>query len=130
MFYGTSISTCILIFKKCRRLEDKDHILFINASDKFETDKKQNILSNEHIGEILETYINKKEKNGYSTLISLDKIKNNDYSLNISNYVSETIIEESISLDKLLENIETKKQRIKDIDKELDVFLKELNIIK
>jgi len=33
IFYGTSIPTCILVFKKCK--EDPDHILFIDASKEF-----------------------------------------------------------------------------------------------
>ncbi len=38
LFYGTSIPTCVLIFKKCR--EENDDILFIDASQEFEKVKK------------------------------------------------------------------------------------------
>ena len=34
LFYGTSIQTCVLVFKKCR--EKNDDILFIDASQEFE----------------------------------------------------------------------------------------------
>ena len=34
LFYGTSIPTCVLVFKKCR--EENDDILFIDASQEFE----------------------------------------------------------------------------------------------
>ncbi len=47
IFYGTSIPTCILVFKKCR--ETPDDILFIDASKDFEKVKTQNILRDEHI---------------------------------------------------------------------------------
>ena len=47
IFYGTSIPTCILIFKKCRT-EDED-ILFIDASQDFEKAKNQNKLRKEDI---------------------------------------------------------------------------------
>ena len=40
IFYGTSIPTCILIFKKCK--ENPDDILFIDASQHFEKVKTQN----------------------------------------------------------------------------------------
>ncbi|MBT4571880.1 MAG: type I restriction-modification system subunit M, partial [Campylobacteraceae bacterium] len=40
IFYGTSIPTCILVFKKCR--EDSDNVLFIDASNHFEKAKNQN----------------------------------------------------------------------------------------
>jgi type I restriction enzyme M protein len=47
IFYGTSIPTSILVFKKCR--EDADHILFIDASARFEKVKNQNVLRPEDI---------------------------------------------------------------------------------
>jgi type I restriction enzyme M protein len=34
IFFGTSIPTCILVFKKCR--ENPENILFIDASNDFE----------------------------------------------------------------------------------------------
>ena len=41
IFYGTSIPTCILVFKKCR--ENPNDILFIDASNHFEKAKNQNV---------------------------------------------------------------------------------------
>ena len=42
VFYGTSIPTVILVFKKCR--EDDTDVFFIDASKYFEKVKNQNIL--------------------------------------------------------------------------------------
>ena len=47
LFYGTSIPTAILVFKKCRK--DSDEILFIDASNDFEKNKNQNSLTDDHI---------------------------------------------------------------------------------
>ena len=41
LFFGTSIPTSILVFKKCR--EDDDNVLFIDASQSFEKGKNQNL---------------------------------------------------------------------------------------
>jgi type I restriction enzyme M protein len=57
IFYGTSIPTCILVFKKCR--ETPDDILFIDASKEFEKVKNQNMLREEHINKIVDTYRNR-----------------------------------------------------------------------
>ena len=46
IFYGTSIPTCVLVFKKCR--ENPNDILFIDASSDFEKVKNQN--ENQQIG--------------------------------------------------------------------------------
>ena len=45
IFFGTSIPTCIMVFKKCR--ENSDDILFIDASNEFEKVGKQNVLRQE-----------------------------------------------------------------------------------
>ena len=47
IFYGTSIPTCILVIKKCRK--EDDNILFIDASKDFEKLKNKNSLSDEQI---------------------------------------------------------------------------------
>ena len=73
IFYGTSIPTCILVFKKCR--EHSDNILFIDASNDYEKAKNQNYLTNENIEKIIDTYANRKEIEKYSHLASMDEIK-------------------------------------------------------
>lgn len=54
IFYGTSIPTCILVFKKCK--ENHDNVLFIDASEYFDKVKTQNILGTEDINRIIATY--------------------------------------------------------------------------
>ena len=71
IFYGTSIPTCILVMKKCRK--EGDNILFIDASKEFEKVKTQNKLRPEHIRKIIDTYRNRTEiekKNKRKRLIS------------------------------------------------------------
>ncbi|MEO8497875.1 MAG: N-6 DNA methylase, partial [Planctomycetota bacterium] len=46
LFYSTGIPVCILVLKKCNKPDD---VLFINASEHFEKEKRQNILTEEHI---------------------------------------------------------------------------------
>ena len=72
IFYGTGIPTCILVFKKCK--EDPDHILFIDASKEFEKVKNQNMLREEHINKIVETYRNRTEIEKYSHLATLQEV--------------------------------------------------------
>ena len=85
IFYGTSIPTCILVMKKCRK--ESDNVLFIDASKEFEKVKTQNKLRPEHIQKIIDTYRNRTEIEKYSHCASLQEIKDNDYNLNIPRYV-------------------------------------------
>ena len=67
IFYGTSIPTCIMVFKKCR--EQPEDVLFIDASNDFDKVKTQNILRDEHIDKIISTYRNRTEIAKYSKVV-------------------------------------------------------------
>jgi type I restriction enzyme M protein len=126
LFYGTSIPTCILVFKICR--ENPEDILFIDASNDFVKEKNQNMLLDAHIEKIVETYSKREVIDKYSNVATLEEVKANDYNLNIPRYVN--TFEEAESID-----INAVADKIKDLDKALEAnnkilagFCKELNI--
>ena len=126
IFYGTSIPTCILVFKKCR--EHSDNILFIDASNDYEKAKNQNFLTNENIEKIIDTYANRKEIEKYSHLASLDEIKENDYNLNIPRYVDTFEEEETIDLEKVSSELKALEIEMKITDETIAKFCEELGI--
>src|SRR5574344_32514 len=126
IFYGTSIPTCILVFKKCR--EHSDNILFIDASNDYEKAKNQNYLTNENIEKIVDTYGNIKEREKYSHLVRRDEIKENDYNLNIPRYVDTFEEEETIDLDKVSSELKALEIEMKTTDETIASFCRELNI--
>jgi len=73
IFYGTSIPTVILVFKKCR-IDDAD-ILFIDASKYFDKVKNQSILSNEDVERIIDTYQKRVEIDKFSYLATMAEIE-------------------------------------------------------
>lgn len=126
LFYGTSIPTCILVFKKCR--ENPENILFIDSSKHFEKVKTQNTLSPENIESIIATYKNRTLTDKYSYVASLAEIAENDYNLNIPRYVNTFEEEEPVDItqvSKTLKNLETSMQ---ETDKELIALCAALNI--
>src|SRR5574344_1183112 len=127
IFYGTSIPTCILVMKKCRK--DDDNILFIDASKEFEKVKTQNKLREEHIKKIIETYRNRTEVEKYSHCASLQEVKDNDYNLNIPRYVDTFEEEEEIDIKAVMAEIKSLEAKRADLDAQIDVYLKELGII-
>lgn len=126
IFYGTSIPTCILVFKKCR--EDSQHILFIDASNDFEKVKTQNILRNSDIDKIIDTYKERKTLDKYSYLAPLAEIKDNDYNLNIPRYVDTFEEEEEIDLNLVANQIKELDEQMKLTDAKIADFCKQLNI--
>ncbi|WP_297418864.1 type I restriction-modification system subunit M [Clostridium sp.] len=126
IFFGTSIPTVILVFKKCR--ENTDNILFIDASGGFEKGKNQNVLRDSDVEKIVDTYIKRETVDKYAYVATLDEIKENDYNLNIPRYVDTFEEEEPIDINEVKAKIGKIDEEIADIDKELDVLLKELGI--
>jgi len=115
LFFSTGIPVCILILKKCKK---EDDVLFINASEHYKKEKRQNYLRTgvngepNDIQEIVDTYQNRPEKiERYARRVSMEEIKKNDFNLNISRYVSTAKPEPVIDLNDVnekLTEIETK----------------------
>ncbi|WP_425273527.1 N-6 DNA methylase [Pedobacter miscanthi] len=127
IFYGTSIPTCILVFKKCK--EHPDNVLFIDASKGFEKVKTQNVLRDEHIDMIVETYHNRSVVEKYSYCASLKEIEENDYNLNIPRYVDTYEAEEEIDIQAVMSEIKLLEAKRAELDKEIDVYFKELGLL-
>lgn len=86
LFYGTTIPTCILVFKK-NRINKKD-ILFIDASNDFHSTKANNSITEDTILNILEAYAARGGVKLFSKVVSLAEIESNDFNLNITKYVT------------------------------------------
>lgn len=128
IFYGTSIPTCILVFKKCRQADD--NVLFIDASEEFEKGKNQNNLTDEHVEKILNTYQSRETIDRYSYAATLEEIKENDYNLNIPRYVDTFIEEEPVDLDKVQAEIAEIDKEMAVLEEEINGYLRELGVLK
>jgi len=85
VFYGTGISTIVMVLKRKTRVDDK--ILFIDASAGFEKDGKNNRLRACDIKKVVDAVTTRTETSDFARLVSRDIIRQNDYNLNISRYV-------------------------------------------
>lgn len=126
IFYGTSIPTCVLVFKKCR--EQDEDVIFIDASQHFEKVKNQNILRDVDIEKIISTYRERKVEDKYSHVASLAEIKENEYNLNIPRYVDTFEEEEAIDLKIVSSELVELDKEMKETDKTIVGFCEELNI--
>jgi len=126
IFYGTSIPTCLLLFKKCR--SNADNILFIDASKCFEKGKNQNNLLPEHIEKIVDGYKARESQDKFSYVASLEEVAENDYNLNIPRYVDTFEEEEPVDLDAVAAELMALEESMKTVDKTIQGFCAELGI--
>jgi type I restriction enzyme M protein len=97
VFYGTSIPTCILVFKTQR--QDSDNVLFIDASNHFGKATNQNYLREEDLQRILSAVDKRESSDKFSYVASLNSIsEENDFNLNIPRYVDTFEEEETVDL--------------------------------
>ena len=94
IFFGTGITTIIMVLKKNR--PDTD-VLIIDASKGFVKEGKNNKLRACDIKKIVDTVKNRCTIEKYSALVSKKEIVENEYNLNISRYVDSS--EEAESWD-------------------------------
>jgi type I restriction enzyme M protein len=126
IFYGTSIPTCILVFKKCR--EHPNDILFVDASTCFEKAKNQNVLQPEHINKIVSAYRTRKEEPRFAVKANLSEVAQNDYNLNIPRYVDTFEAEAHIDLSQVARELKANEAGMAALDAQIAAFCKELGI--
>ncbi len=132
LFQTTGIPVAVLVIDRSREKgganEDKKDVLFIEASKEYKDAKAQNVLTDENIDKIYNTYVNREEVEKFSRLVSFDEIEENDFNLNITRYVDTFEEEEPVDIEANLKRLEEIDPKLRELEDEMDGFLKELNI--
>lgn len=123
LFFGTSIATCIIVLKKSKATSD---VLFIDASEEFIHVGNLNNLSDENIEKIYSTYMERKEVEYFSKLVSNDEILENDVNLSVSSYVEKKDDREEIDIHKLNAEIKEIVAREQELREKIDAIVADL----
>ncbi|OJX44787.1 MAG: type I restriction-modification system subunit M [Chloroflexi bacterium 44-23] len=134
LFFGTPIPAAILVFNKARKpwneaqTERDRHILFIDASRDHESGTNQNILREEDINRIFQTYLDFQPIEKFSALATLADIQAADYNLNIPRYVDTFEEEEEVDIPAVQKEIEMIEAELAQVQAEMKKFLFELGL--
>lgn len=134
LFFGTPIPAAILVFNKARKpwadaqTERDRHILFIDASRDFESGTNQNILREEDINRIFQTYLDFQPIEKYASLATLAEIQAADYNLNIPRYVDTFEEEEEVDIPAVQKEIEEIEAELVQVQVEMKKYLFELGL--
>ena len=113
LFYGTSISTCIMVMKKNKK---DNKIVFIDASEEFKKETNQNRLDDNNIKTILGWYTDRKDVDYRVKVETHDEVAKNKYNLSVSTYVEKEDTREVIDIDELnkkLDEVVTKENQLR-----------------
>jgi len=94
LFYSTSIPACLLIFRADKPAVRRQHVLFIDASERFTKGRNQNSIGDDDIQAILDAYRTGEDPDGeggvHVRLVPDSEIADNSYDLNIGRYIKAT----------------------------------------
>ncbi|CVK32460.1 protein of unknown function [Methanoculleus bourgensis] len=129
LFYNTGAPGAIMIFRKQKPEERRGKVLFINASDQFERHpdvRRLNILTDEDIATIAAAYEEFTNDNGFAHVVPVERIAQNDYSLNVTLYAFPVEEREDIDLAETWAEIRQLGEEMQVLDATIVGYLKEI----
>ena len=123
LFFGTTIAVNILILS---RHKTDTHTQFIDASELYKKETNNNILTEDHITEILKTFADKADIPHRAQSVAYDTIKANDYNLAVSSYVAAKDTREAIDITALNAEIKNTVANIDRLRHEIDKIVAEI----
>jgi type I restriction enzyme M protein len=129
LFYNTGAPGATIIFNLHKPVERKGKVLFINASKESEQHpdvRKLNRLGDGNIKKIVEAYKSFSEEKGFSRIVPLKEIEQNDSNLNVTLYVMHDEESEEINIaQEYAELKELEKQR-QEVANKLEQYVTEV----
>jgi type I restriction enzyme M protein len=126
LFYGTGIPAAILILNKNKPASKKNKVLIIDAEKDFLEGKNQNSLRSQDINKIIKAYDGYSDIEKYARVVDVKEIAENDYNLNINQYIDSSEQEEVVDIKGTWEELKKLEKEREAINKKVDEFLKEL----
>lgn len=130
LFPTTSIPVAILVFDRTREKggvnQDRNDVIFVDASSDYLPGKNQNALSDEYILKIVATVDARQDIDKYAHVASIDEIRENDFNLNIPRYVDTFEEEAEIDIDAVQVEIEQLESELVTVRAKMAAMLKEI----
>ena len=90
LFYNSAMEACILICRKNKPINRRGRVQLIDAKTLVTRSGDERYISDEHLAYIAETYDNYIDVDKICKVVTIDEVKENDYSLTLTKYISGT----------------------------------------
>lgn len=87
LFYGTGLSPCFLIMRRTMPANHSGRILMVDGSSILTPKRAQNVLEQKDIDKLYQLYVDYRDEEDYSKVVTLDEVRTKDYILSPSSYV-------------------------------------------
>ena len=125
LFFGTTIAVNILVLSKHKT---DTTTRFIDASGLFKKETNNNVLTDEHIDQIMQAFDSKEKVEHFAESVEYDRIAQNDYNLSVSSYVEARDTREVIDIDELNAELKTTVARIDRLRADIDAIVAEIDL--
>lgn len=123
LFFGTPISTCIMVLKKGKK---DNKVMFIDASKEFVKVTNSNMMTEEHINNIVDYHKNRQDKAHLVKVATIEEIEKENYNLSVSTYVEKEDKREKVDIKELNTKIKEIVSREEALRKDIDEIIKML----
>ncbi|KKJ77926.1 restriction endonuclease, M subunit [Kiloniella litopenaei] len=123
LFFGTTIAVNILVLSKHKT---DTNTQFIDASGLFKKETNNNILTDDHLAEILDVFGSKQDKDHFAKSVPFEAVVANDYNLSVSSYVEAKDTREVIDITTLNAEIKTTVTKIDQLRADIDAIVAEI----
>ena len=123
LFYGTTIAVNILVLSK-HKTDTKTQ--FIDASELFKKETNNNILTDEHIEQIMQVFDSKADVAHFTQSVSLEDVAANDFNLSVSSYVQTKDTREVVDIAQLNAELKTTVAKITELRAQIDAIVEEI----
>ena len=125
LFFGTSIAVNILVLSK-HKSNTTTQFIDVTGEDYFKKVTNNNMLTDDHIDDIMKMFASKKEVPHVATLIENSKITDNDYNLSVSSYIAAKDSREVININELNKEVSQTVKKIDQLRESIDDIIKEI----
>jgi len=129
LFYNTGAPGAIIVFNKAKPAERKNKILFINASGEFvphPSVRRLNSLSRKNIEKIVNAYRRFVDVAGFSRVVDVKEVAENDYNLNVTLYVMPVEEREEIDISKEFSELKKLEREREEIMGKIEEYVSEI----
>lgn len=123
LFFGTTIAVNILVLSK-HKIDTTTQ--FIDASTLFKKETNNNILTDNHIEQIMQVFDSKDDIEHLAKSVSFEAIAANDYNLSVSSYVESRDNREVIDITKLNAELKITVKKIDQLRADIDAIIAEI----
>lgn len=123
LFFGTTIAVNILVLAKNKTSTDTQ---FIDASGLFKKETNNNILTDDHIKQIMAVFDSKENVDHLARSVRYEEVSGNDYNLSVSSYVEAKDTREVVDIVQLNAELNTTVAKITQLRQEIDAIVAEI----